>query len=79
MLCVIVMLVHVDDDSGIGRSKGHRRRRDAPPPPDEWPSCIRMVPQGESPRSNGGNRKSDSKDGRDCISVITAEGAVIGR
>lgn len=54
---------------------------DSPPPLSEWPPCIRMVPQDQGLRdeAQGSKVKLDETDGRNCISVITAEGAQIGR
>lgn len=51
--------------------------RGSPPPMSEWPPCIRLIPQNKD-----GVKKSElagNQDARNCISLITAEGASIGR
>lgn len=51
----------------------------------EWPPCVRMIPVDPTPSSSSSSGKSaaselaGSQDARKCISLITAEGAIIGR
>ena len=53
---------------------------DSPPPMSEWPPCIRMIPQTTDSKTIGtASELAGNQDARKCISLITAEGATIGR
>ena len=50
----------------------------------EWPPCVRMIPVDPTPSSSSSGKSAaselaGSQDARKCISLITAEGAIIGR
>ncbi|XP_019853333.1 PREDICTED: uncharacterized protein LOC109582810 [Amphimedon queenslandica] len=53
---------------------------DRPPPMSEWPPCVHLIPLDPAPSLNvgGASELAGSQDARKCISLITAEGAVIG-